>query len=107
MRSVAQSITINEIVAGVTKMQSAHSGQAKSILEDLGTIQEAAKAANQLMSQKAELDNRIGARGKHAIKDFIFLQVCFCMCQNASRIEPNTFYSVISRDREMVFISFK
>ncbi len=56
-------------------MASMDSGEAKSILEDLGTIQEASRSANQLMSQKAELDSRIGAIGKNLIIEYMYLQV--------------------------------
>ncbi len=74
-RSAAQSAKLDKIVEGVKKMASMDSGEAKSILEDLGTIQEASRSANQLMSQKAELDSRIGAIGKNLIIEYMYLQV--------------------------------
>ena len=74
-RLVAQSPKINEIVEGVQMLTTDDSKKSKSILRDLGTLQEASRSANQLMSQKSELESRIGVIGKYLITEHMYLQV--------------------------------
>ena len=76
-RLAAQTPKIDEIVEGVQRLTTDDSRKSKSILQDLGTLQEASRSANQLMSQKSELESRIGVMGKYLITEHMYLQVRF------------------------------
>lgn len=71
----AQSPKIDEIIEGVHKLTADDTQKAKSILNDLGTLQEASRSANQLMGQKSELESRIGIVGQYLITEHMYLQV--------------------------------
>uniref|UniRef100_A0A5K3EEV8 PH domain-containing protein n=1 Tax=Mesocestoides corti TaxID=53468 RepID=A0A5K3EEV8_MESCO len=73
-RLAAQNPKIDEVVDAVTRLVNSDSGEAKTILEDLDTLQVASRSANQLMSLKSELDSRIGTAGGYLISQFMFLQ---------------------------------
>ncbi|VDL15838.1 unnamed protein product [Hymenolepis diminuta] len=73
-RLAAQSPKIDEIVEGIHKLTADDTLKAKSILNDLGTLQEASRSANQLMGQKSELESRIGIVGQYLITEHMYLQ---------------------------------
>ncbi|KAH9280373.1 Spectrin beta chain, non-erythrocytic 1 [Echinococcus granulosus] len=70
----AQSPKIDEIVEKVNKLTNDDSRKTKSLLSDLGTLQEASHLANQLMNQKSELESRVGAVGTCLITEHMYLQ---------------------------------
>ncbi|VDN97776.1 unnamed protein product [Rodentolepis nana] len=73
-RLATQSPKFEEIVDGVRNLTGNGSLKARSILDDLGTLQEASRSANQLMGQKSELESRIGICSQHLIAKHMYLQ---------------------------------
>lgn len=76
-RLAAQSSKIDGIVEDVRKLTSDDSVRSKSILNDLGTLQEASRSANLLMSQKSELESRICIVAHYLITEHMYLQVSY------------------------------
>ncbi|KAM7541962.1 hypothetical protein Aperf_G00000017227 [Anoplocephala perfoliata] len=76
-RLAAQSPRIDEIVNGIRKLTMDDSRKVKSDLNDLGTLQEASRSANQLMAQRSELESRIGVVGQYLIAKHMYLQYVY------------------------------
>ncbi|VDM16022.1 unnamed protein product [Hydatigera taeniaeformis] len=70
----AQSPKIDEIAENVNKLTNSASGKSKSLLSDLGTLQEASHSANQLMNMKSKLELQVGVAGGYLITQHMYLQ---------------------------------
>ncbi|KAL5107304.1 Spectrin beta chain [Taenia crassiceps] len=70
----AQSPKIDDLVEKVNKLTNDDSRRVKSLLSDLGTLQEASRSANQLMNQKSKLESLVGIAGGYLITEHMYLQ---------------------------------
>lgn len=90
----AKSPKIGELVEQVNRLTDDDSRKAKSLLSDLGTLQEASRSVSQLMNQKSKLESLVGIAGGCLITEHMYLQVWTRSCRaNLLSMEGFTLFS--------------